>query len=131
MISLNDRRRRPGYRTRPALSIAVSFLLLSFIPACDSEDPVIVTPLPPNITISPATMDLMVGQTGQFHASFGAWPGQPSIEWTSSDDAIASVTQQGVATAIAPGEVSIIVTLVGTEVRAAARLVIQAPSRYP
>jgi hypothetical protein len=127
MIRLNDGRRRMDQRARQLIPALVVLVLLILNPSCDHQDPLVVTPLPPDLTISPASMELVVGQTGQFHASSGAWPGSPSIEWTSSDEALATVAANGLATAWAPGEVSIIVTLVGTEVRTAARLSIRAP----
>jgi hypothetical protein len=126
MNQLNEARRRLDQRTHPVIPILVVLVLLILSPSCDYQDPLVVTPLPPNLTISPASMELFVGQTGQFHASSGAWPGNPSIEWTSSDETLATVTDNGVATAKEPGEVSIIVTLAGTEVHAAARLIIRA-----
>jgi len=77
-----------------------------------------VIPVPvASVTVTPATLALIVGQTGALTATAndasGGTLNDRTTSWASSAPAIASVSTQGVVTALAPGTVTITATSEG------------------
>ena len=92
-----------------------------FAAACESTSPPPAPPPPPppppppapvaSVTVSPATLDLRVGENGALTATVkdaagGALSGRP-VSWSSSDPAIATVSGVGLVTAVAAGTATI------------------------
>jgi uncharacterized protein YjdB len=82
------------------------------------------------ITIAPAAPTLTIGQTLQFIAvakdSAGAALANRTVSWTSSNSAVATVTQTGLATALSPGTATIAATSEGKT--STGLLTVQAPA---
>src|SRR5438045_4140147 len=97
---------------------AAAAFALAVIVGCNVE-PSVVT----SITVQPQSPTLLVGDTIRFHAALGYSGSSPStppkITWTSTDSAILSVDDQGLATALRPsggtgsGRVEILVSAEG------------------
>ena len=86
--------------SRGLLALTVPALVL----ACDSTDPAVAT----TINVSPsATAFVALGETVQLSASVLDQNGEPLVDaavtWTSSDDAVATVTASGLVTAAGNG----------------------------
>lgn len=75
-------------------------------------------PPPARVAISPDSAVLFIGQsavlTAAAYDASGAELGGRTVQWTSSDATVVSVTTAGVATAVAPGTASITATVDGT-----------------
>jgi subtilisin family serine protease len=65
-----------------------------------------VTPLPGTVTVTPATGSLMVGDSLQFEVNEGASP----YRWSSSDPAVATISDSGLLNALSMGTVTVTVT---------------------
>ena len=73
----------------------------------DIAEPVAGTP--PSFAISPESLQLAVGASGEFKTSFVSWSYDTSLVWTVANGSIASVSQSGRVTALRPGRVQIVV----------------------
>lgn len=71
-----------------------------------------VIPEEPVITVSPATMDLQVGETGTLTATVTTETYNQNVTWTTSDENIATVSETGVVTAVGEGAATITATSV-------------------
>ena len=67
-------------------------------------------PEPIGIRLSPLTMTLQEGETGQFEVTFSPNNAESNLTWNSSDPSIVEVNNNGVVEAIKPGMVVISVT---------------------
>jgi hypothetical protein len=115
-------------RTKWWRGLGVAVIASVALSAC--EDTVVnvpPTPEPPaapiTIAITPAQLDLLVGQTQQVVATVtgGAEGTSRAVTYSSSNAAVATVSATGVVTAVAPGAASIIATATAdATVRAAA-----------
>lgn len=89
----------------------------------------IVSLVAAQIGLSPGSASLLVGEALVFKAlvlgSDGAPLADQAVEWSSSDEAVATIDRHGKARAIAPGEVDLIAK--AGEVQAAATLTVSAP----
>jgi len=103
-------------------NLVLSSLLLGILSACGgggsgdgSNDPTAVT----NISVSPASPSLLVGDSVQFSALLFNGSGQPvsgqSVVWSSADPSTASVTVGGLVTAIKAGTVRIVAAVGSVE----------------
>jgi tricorn protease-like protein len=103
----------------PVLSIA----LLALLAACsDSTDPA-VTPRPvASVAVTPATSGIVVGQTVALTAVAKNDRGEVvvgrSVQWTSSNAVVATVSSSGIVTAIAEGAATVSATVDGKTGRA-------------
>ena len=70
-------------------------------------------PVPSSLQITPATVNMVVGDTRQFTAVDNLGRPRPDASWTVSDTSLASITASGSATltAIAPGTLSVTATV--------------------
>ncbi len=85
--------------------------------ACDSGDVVdpVVTPVLTSVTVSPATVTIMMGQTQQLSAQAldqngSAMSGTITFTWSSSDETVATVDATGLMTAVDGGTATITAT---------------------
>lgn len=62
------------------------------------------------ITVSPKTNNLEVGATRQLNATVEPAEAPQEIEWKSDDESVATVSEDGLVTAIGEGQVTITVT---------------------
>ncbi len=74
-----------------------------------SEPPPPPPPPPPTIAVTPPTLNLTVGQTGQLAASVTG--STASVSWATSAAAVATVDQTGLVTAVTPGTATITASL--------------------
>ncbi len=68
------------------------------------------TPQLTDVTLSPDTLNLEVGDTSALTATVGPDGADPAVVWTSSDPSIATVDENGVVTAVSPGTATITCT---------------------
>jgi parallel beta-helix repeat protein len=104
---------------KPAWTRTLSVLLAFFVAvaALSAAAP------PTNITVTPSTATLEVGQTVKLTASM------PGVSWLSANTAVATVTSGGVVTAVAPG--STIVTAKSKSSRGTSAITVNAPPPPP
>jgi Tol biopolymer transport system component len=128
VIASNTRGLRPARRALPtALALIMSFVLL----ACGSDG----TAPPPirvvaQVVVAPGSQNLTEGGQAAFSARALDDAGEEiegrAVAWTSSNESAATITPQGVATAVAAGSATIRATVDG-KVGSATLTVIQAP----
>src|SRR5690606_14521479 len=83
--------------------------------ACDDKTEVVIPPPPVDpisVSVTPQNLDMQVGQTAQFTAqvSGGAEGTARTVNWTSSNNDVATVSGSGLVTAVAPGLATITAT---------------------
>jgi trimeric autotransporter adhesin len=90
------------------------FLTLFTVTGCKKKAPdTPVTTVPEELRLSPATGSVVAGSTFSFTATYfnnlGVQAPLPAsgIVWSSSNNTVATINQQGVATGVAPGQVTI------------------------
>jgi uncharacterized protein YjdB len=78
------------------------------------------------LTVSPSTQTIAAGQTAQFSATQNGST-VSGVTWTSSNSVVASINQNGVATGITAGTVTITATATvnGTQEQGTATLTVQ------
>ena len=92
-------------------------LLLSFLSSCIGDD-IIFDAVDENLRISASIDTLGVGDTYQFEAIYTNNIGQEesvSITWSSSDETVLQIDQDGLATGIAAGQADVSATFNGTD----------------
>ncbi len=99
--------------------------VLAFTAAACQEE-IVELPPTPTVTIAPASMTLQVGQQGQFVANVANSSDQ-AVTWSSSNQAVATVSQTGVATAVGVGVTTIIAAHSSGQQAAASLTVTAAP----
>jgi len=112
-------------RIRLGWSILFAVLALGFLSSCDGPIGPGAAPL---LVIPAGPLDLMVGDTVTLRSSGGT--GVMDIVFASSEPAVVAVTQQGLVTALSPGEARITVASQGV-VQSAAVVVARVGSRGP
>jgi uncharacterized protein YjdB len=114
------------------------FLLIVFVAAvaCKKKAPnTPVTTVPEELRLQPASTSVVAGNNVSFTATYfnnqGVQAPLPAsgIVWSSSNDAVATINQQGVATGIAQGQVTVTITY-NNNIRATALLTVT-PSTVP
>ena len=83
------------------------YFLLAFLGSCIGEDLVDDELIPQTLSITAAQTALEIGEQLQLNAAFTNEFGQPDnavINWSSSDNQIINVNDQGLAQAVAPGQ---------------------------
>ena len=68
----------------------------------------------PTISLDHAELELIRGKAARLTASVGPWGGDDRVTWTSSDPAIATVSETGIVTAVAEGSCTVTATTVAT-----------------
>ena len=114
--------------------LLVCVMLLSCLVACDNTpDPTEPENVPvTNIQLDTTAMALRVGQTGNVNATVNMKATNKNLNWTSSDEAVATVaagesSAQAVITAVAPGTATITATAAdGSGVTAAVEVTVAA-----
>jgi len=94
---------------RKFISLLFVFLAVGFLACCDKDDSgeIAVTA----VSIEPGTADIKVGEIKQLVATvLSAEATDKSITWTSSSDAVATVSDAGLVTAITEGTATITAT---------------------
>jgi hypothetical protein len=92
----------------------LAMLLLLSILSCKKAEPPTTPPtiVPERLEITPTSSSMLVGETKQFTLKFFNNTGVPAtvpsnIVWSSNDNTIATVSPQGLATGIGPGQTEI------------------------
>ena len=88
---------------------------ISLATACSDSTEVVIPPPPVDpisVSVTPQNLDMQVGQTAQFTAqvSGGAEGTARTVNWTSSNNDVATVSGSGLVTAVAPGLATITAT---------------------
>ena len=108
------------------LAMASAIAFMGVLAGCG--DDVVVEP-DPGITLTPQSASLQVGQSAQFSATVSGLANK-TVNWTSSDQAKATVDATGKVTAVAAGTASIIATAAGDQnVKASAVVTISAVNK--
>ena len=95
--------------------------------ACDDKTVIEPTPDPVEVSVTPSTLSLTVGQTGPLVAIVSNATNQ-AVTWTTSTPSVATVSATGVVTAVAPGTAVITAASVqDPNARAAAAVVVTSP----
>ena len=97
--------------------------------ACEEKSPTTIVPDPIEVTVTPSSLALTVGQTGTLVAIVNNVPtGQSSgVTWRTSTPAVATVSATGVVTALTPGNAVITAVSVADTTRRAAASVTVSP----
>ncbi|MFM9907813.1 MAG: DM13 domain-containing protein [Chitinophagaceae bacterium] len=94
-------------------NIILLVFTLGALAACSKKTPdTPMTTVPERLEMLPATNSVEVGATTQFTLKFFNTLGQPAslppaITWTTADNSIATVNQQGIATGVGPGQTAV------------------------
>ncbi len=94
----------------------MAVVLALFTAGCGGDDSVGINqpyPVVNGVTLSPANATITPGQQLQFAANTSAGDQAGQSTWTSSNSAIASISNSGLATGLAPGTVTITATVPG------------------
>ncbi|MBR3718214.1 MAG: Ig-like domain-containing protein [Bacteroidaceae bacterium] len=90
------------------LMVMVMVLPLAFVACSENDEPEI----PESVTLNEADVDMLMGGTLQLTATVVSNdPNSTAVTWTSSNPAVATVDNNGLITAVAPGEAVITATL--------------------
>ncbi|MBR1940422.1 MAG: Ig-like domain-containing protein [Bacteroidaceae bacterium] len=90
------------------LMVMAMVLPLAFVACSENDEPEI----PESVTLNEADVDMLMGGTLQLTATVVSNdPNSTAVTWTSSNPAVATVDNNGLITAVAPGEAVITATL--------------------
>jgi hypothetical protein len=102
---------------RKRILFGAAVAVAGFVLSCSDNGKAPISPTAPNyakggpkvksITVSPSSATIIVGQTQQLAATVSPASASTTIEWASSNNAVATVSQNGVVTGVAAGTASI------------------------
>lgn len=111
--------------------LVVTLIVTLLMSACSTPTPTPPTPEPPKpttITVSPESLNLIVGKSEQL--SVVVSPEEVAVTYQSKDPAIATVDAQGLVTGVAVGETTVIVQA-GEATKSVPVMVEEAPIQVP